>query len=225
MAGRTNVTDAVKPKVMVGLDFGTTFSGFAYAHMTEKDKIQTFYAYPSVGRVLPYCKTLTGSYYKRQSDAPGGWKLQSWGYPARSESEKDFREALKQQQAGPSDDPFQPVLGKYLCRFKLHLSKRMTEPSSATTFPGGLTVGRVITDYLREIGGFVLTVLQRHYGSTLAKNEIQWCVTVPSIWDNAAKAQMRTCMINAELVDGVDGSPTHLLLYSSLRQLHSIATG
>jgi hypothetical protein len=35
----------------------------------------------------------------------------------------------------------------------------------------------------------------------LTEQAIQWCVTVPSIWDNAAKAVMKNCMVAAGLVN------------------------
>jgi molecular chaperone DnaK (HSP70) len=35
-----------KSRVVVGLDFGTTFSGFAFAHITDPEKVYTFFDYP-----------------------------------------------------------------------------------------------------------------------------------------------------------------------------------
>jgi hypothetical protein len=195
-----------KPRVVVGLDFGTTFSGFAFAHVTDPEKVYTFFDYPKAGGEKPYCKTLTGSYYK---NVGGVWQFKSWGYPARAECARDFQAVRKQRGSG---DPLQPSLGNLLVRFKLHLASKDLGASTAKDLPPGLTVATLITDYLRAMGALVLTTLQDHYGAQLTTQAIQWCVTVPSIWDNAAKAVMKTCMASAGLVDGRDGSRHPLIM-------------
>jgi hypothetical protein len=61
--------------VVVGLDFGTTFSGYAYCHKDDPEKIFMFYEWPeqASGGGQPYCKTQTSLYYA--ADAQG--KLQT----------------------------------------------------------------------------------------------------------------------------------------------------
>jgi hypothetical protein len=39
----------------------------------------------------------------------------------------------------------------------------------------------VVTDFLREIGEFIMEHLRGKYGKHLSKEVVQWCVTVPSI--------------------------------------------
>ncbi|KAG0566540.1 hypothetical protein KC19_7G071100 [Ceratodon purpureus] len=200
-----------KPRVVVGLDFGTTFSGFAFAHITDPEKVYTFFDYPKAGGAeKPYCKTVTGIYYKNVG--PGKWQFKSWGYPARAEYARDIQAMRKQRLSGPSNDPLQPSVGAYVTRFKLHLASKDMGASSAQGLPQGLTVEMLITDYVREMGTLILKTLQDHYGAQLTKRSIQWCVTVPSIWDNGAKAMMKTCMTAAGLVNGVDGSPHPLII-------------
>lgn len=200
-----------RPRVVVGLDFGTTYSGFAFAHITEPNQIYTHYDYPKAGAVeKPYCKTLTASYYKKQ--AGGSLQLQSWGYPARSQYAQDITHAARHQHANriPREDQ---LLGTYLTRFKLHLARKDMGTSSAHALPLGLTVELLITDYLREMGALIVTTLQNNYEAQLSTEVIQWCVTVPSIWDNAAKEVMKNCMRDAGLVfNGVEGSPHPLII-------------
>lgn len=192
-----------EPKVVVGLDFGTAFSGFAFAHVSEPDKVYTFFDYPKAGGEKPYCKTLTVSYYKKQADGVGKYQLKSWGYPARAEYERDIISARRQIRSGEaSSSSLLPNVGIYISKLKLHLAS-----STVTKLPPWLTVETLITDYLREMGALILKTLRDHYGALLAKDMIQWCITVPSIWDNYAKEMMKTCMTAAGLVNGVDGSP------------------
>jgi hypothetical protein len=71
-------------RVVVGLDFGTTYSGYAFAHKSKPNDIFTFYDWAKASR--PYCKTITGIYYKPvdSSDAAGEdqYVCKSWGNPA-----------------------------------------------------------------------------------------------------------------------------------------------
>jgi hypothetical protein len=200
-------------RVVVGLDFGTTYSGYAFAHKSKPKDIFTFYDWPKASGT--YCKTITGIYYKPvgSSDAGGEdqYVCKSWGYPARLELEKDCGLLRKmrdhrQQQAPPVDVP---VLGTYLTRFKLDLVQvggdDGTASPSGIIYPPGLTVNRVISDYLREIGRFIMEHLQTHYGEQLSMESVQWCVTVPSIWSDSAKRKMKQCMADAGLVVGSGG--------------------
>lgn len=213
MASATNETVA-NPKVTVALDFGTTFSGFAYAHTADPARIHSFYDYPKVGREKPYVKTLTASYYKLRPGTEREWQLKSWGYPARVDFERDVQALRKHLKNGsPSDALPPPTLGHYLTKFKLHLAgANMQAMSSASALPEGLTKKVVIADYLREMGGLVLSHLQRKFGAHLTMAVVQWCITVPSIWNDFAKATMKSCMAAAGLVQGADGSPHPLIV-------------
>lgn len=200
----------------MGLDFGTTYSGFAFAHITEPNQIYTHYDYPKAGAMeKPYCKTLTASYYKAQQ-GPGvgsSLKLHSWGYPARSQYAHDILQTSRHRRGNLVPDVKVPSLGTYLTRFKLHLAAKDLGASSARALPPGFTPELLITDYLREMGALIVTTLQNNYGAQLSIEVIQWCVTVPSIWDNAAKEVMKTCMRAAGLVfNGVEGSPHPLIM-------------
>ena len=139
--------------------------------------------------------------------------FKSWGYPARAEYARDLQTLRKQRQSGPSGDPLlQPQVGAYFARFKLHLATEDMGASCAWGLPEGMTVDVLITDYLRELGALVVGTLRNNYGAHVTKHAIQWCVTVPSIWSNAAKATMKRCMAAAGLVGGVDGSPHPLIM-------------
>jgi len=222
-------------RVVVGLDFGTTYSGYSFAHKSKPKDIFTFYDW--VGAPTPYCKTLTGIYYKpREEEAGGGGddrKLvcKSWGYPGRAEFERDCAALRRSRNNNNSQAVELPVvIGTYLTRFKLDLqsggaaaaagngddaaakehllpssSSSSSSSSSGTLYPSGLTVNRVISDYLREIGKHVMEQLHKHYGEQLSMESVQWCITVPSIWSDSAKRQMKKCMVDAGLVMGANG--------------------
>jgi molecular chaperone DnaK (HSP70) len=223
MDGGKNGTEA---RVIVGLDFGTTYSGYAFAHKSEPKDIFTFYDW--AGAPKPYCKTITGIYYKQMAN--GELRFRSWGYPARTEFQRDCTAVRKMRGRVGDHVPVlsavdlpvhstvdlpvlspidMPVVGSYLTRFKLHLADHNSDDtaggkalSSACDLPSGLSLNRVISDYLRELGRLIIQQLQASYGKQLTMESVQWCVTVPSIWSDSAKQQMRACMVDAGLVVG-----------------------
>ena len=96
-----------RARVVMALDFGTTFSGFAHAHTAEPDQVLKFYEWPCMGKVgaKPYCKTQTSLYYEpilkhgpqyvgRSQSLPAALQLKSWGWSA--EVEKVLRLIEKQ---------------------------------------------------------------------------------------------------------------------------------
>ncbi|KAH8947183.1 hypothetical protein BDL97_11G027000 [Sphagnum fallax] len=97
-------------------------------------------------------------------------------------------------------------LGDLVTRFKLHLATTSdldaaTGPSPASDLPSSLNLSGIITDFLREIGEFLMEHLRENYGKHLSKDVVQWCVTVPSIWDDQAKQRMKACMHRAGLLN------------------------
>jgi hypothetical protein len=52
------------------------------------------------------------------------------------------------------------------------------------------------------MGNFILRQLQLHVKSDLSMQDVEWCVTVPSIWSQNPRQQMKSCMEDAGLVVG-----------------------
>ncbi|CAM6069667.1 unnamed protein product [Sphagnum tenellum] len=96
-----------------------------------------------------------------------------------------------------------PVVGSYVTPLRQHVSGSDAGPPSASNLPPGLTLNRVISDYLRAMGKFILRHLQEaHFRSDLSMEDVQWCVTVPSIWSHNPWQQMESSMVDAGLVLG-----------------------
>lgn len=91
-----------QPRVVVGLDFGTTFSGFAYAHIAEPDEVFNFQAWPdeNLGGGRPYCKTKTALFYDVNEDGGVG-ELKGWGWSALVK----YTNALQRKKAGRLVEP------------------------------------------------------------------------------------------------------------------------
>lgn len=178
-----------EPKVVVGLDFGTTYSGFAFAFKTSPADIYTHAVWPQ-SELRNYCKTKTELFYSR--DSTGNLTLTSWGCKASADQ-------IREQTALRCDGG--TAAGELVTKFKLHLAGGGNrQESSAPPLPAKLTTRIVITDYLRELSKYCMNVLQRAYGERWSMRDVQWCLTVPAMWDDHAKQLMRTCAEDAGLV-------------------------
>ncbi|CAM6014028.1 unnamed protein product [Sphagnum balticum] len=97
---------------------------------------------------------------------------------ASTEFEKDL-EAMRnlREQAATNANVLSsrdmPVVGFYVTPLRHHLSGSNAGPSSASDFPPGLTLNRVISDYLRAMGNFILRHLQIHVRSDLSMQDVQ----------------------------------------------------
>ncbi|KAL2633485.1 hypothetical protein R1flu_004964 [Riccia fluitans] len=56
------------------------------------------------------------------------------------------------------------------------------------------------TNYLRCIGKFIKKQLEGRYEGIISKKDVEWCLTVPALWDDADKQQMVDCAQMAGLV-------------------------
>ncbi|GIQ85285.1 hypothetical protein KIPB_006924 [Kipferlia bialata] len=68
--------------IVCGVDFGTTYSGFAMGHRKDKDGKVTG-QYDWKGQPVKYCKTLTQLFYEKAED--GHWTAKKWGWAALKE--------------------------------------------------------------------------------------------------------------------------------------------
>ena len=247
-------------RVVVALDFGTTFSGFAFARTAEPDKVYKFYNWPCVDKVgaKPYCKTQTSLYYepiiKHEPQCvgpthvePPAFQLKSWGWSALVDYTESACLASAALGSACDDNPngtsttaiasrlkglsvvdsegWRPweanmhnrdvistsndikqcrssssLCGFFATKFKLYLAD--LPPCHRNLIPAGLSVEVLIVDYLRCISGFILSELRLRYGNHFGMDDVQWCLTVPAIWDEKAKQTMKACAEKAGMVKG-----------------------
>ncbi|KAL2652357.1 hypothetical protein R1flu_020485 [Riccia fluitans] len=160
--GRYSVSGAA-PKIVVGVDFGTTFSGFAFALVSDAQKVYCFYDWPgqTAAGGKYYCKTQTSLRYTTGDDnTPAGeFQLQDWGWNATI----NHRKALQQQQhAHRSSSAGKNPSSHLVKRFKLLLAPKSTAPAAfeEPLVPQGLNADRTITDYLRLLASFIMERLE-----------------------------------------------------------------
>ncbi|CAM6014030.1 unnamed protein product [Sphagnum balticum] len=171
--------EVIEPRVLVGLHLGTTHSSYAYAHPFKPSPIVTCYDYWP-GEDLKRDATPTAIYYKPEvGKANGDLCFSSWGYMAWTEFQDDLA-AMRNlpEQAATNANVLSsrdmPVVGFYVTPLRHQLSSSDAGPSSASDLPPGLTLNRVISDYLRAMGNFILRHIQEvHFGSDLSMQDVQ----------------------------------------------------
>ncbi|PKC02910.1 actin-like ATPase domain-containing protein [Rhizophagus irregularis] len=160
-------------RVVVGVDFGTTYSGFAYAHKSNPNDVQ----------VYDFWKGLHGGWFKTPTvinydDSCAN--VMSWGLSALAT--KPRGRSLR-----PSSKPIE--------LFKLHLLKRGT-----TSLPDALNYKDVIKDYLKELGNYIRRRVKSHWYSLDFDSQVIIVITVPAEFDDNAIETMSECAIGANLV-------------------------
>ncbi|KAF9412390.1 hypothetical protein BGZ94_001047 [Podila epigama] len=180
--------EAPKPEgdypVVMGIDFGTTFSGVAYAVKLDGE-VHDITKWPR--HLAQYPKTPTLSLYKKDSQ-----KILDWGHAARlamlKPSAKDFC---------------------LLRKFKLQLDETLHQ----APLENGITALEAVTHYLKKLHGHVMSELNKGYMKSYEPGQYQYCLTVPAMWSDAAKNTMRRAAVGAGLIQEGD-PPNRLILIS-----------
>ncbi len=187
----------VAPVLVVGVDFGTTYSGFSYAlwdktfaegyvcdynysdfilshslhffMISAQSKVELFDVLEWPGQSVPYAKTPTVMLYD-------GNRLTQWGWPAENDREDKLEQSFVQ-------------------RVKLHLAPKNIEgrenldANAIAPLPAGTTPVRIIADYLRALKTFIFFTFDRQ-GIKVLPKDVRWCLTVPAMWDDDGKDVM-----------------------------------
>ncbi|CAG8502027.1 5999_t:CDS:2, partial [Scutellospora calospora] len=161
-------------RVVAAIDFGTTYSGFAYAHKQDPNEI---YVNTDWQEYEGRTKTPTALQYN------DNMKLENWGYPALIEKPK--RRGNKNQNKHPVE------------LFKLHLGD-LGKNNKKPKLPTGLSYQTAITDYLTEITKSLKRTLLNRWPLLDFDNQI------PAEFGAAAIATMRDCAHKAGLIQQKD---------------------
>lgn len=170
-----------KAQLIVGIDFGTTFSGVAFAFATDQEaKEDIITEWPGAGNVTKQ-KIPTVLYYDQYQ------KVVGWG--------PDIADAL-----APTGYP-KPGVQKVEW-FKLQLmtdGNTYIDPINLPPLPAGKTEIDVAADYLFKLRQAMRAQLQKTLGEVFNREErnIRYFLTVPAIWNDAGKAATRQAAIQA----------------------------
>ncbi|PUU82768.1 hypothetical protein B9Z19DRAFT_1120153 [Tuber borchii] len=164
-------------RLIVGVDFGTTYSGLAYIHTTEPDykNIEVIDSWPGRGNTN-HAKVPTEISY---SD-----KGATWGYdiPPNGIRYGFFKLLLDVNAAETQyDDP----------RLATSNPQSMESSYANIPLPPGKTAAETTTDYLKLLYTHLMKILHQRFIRTLYNTPIQFVLTTPAIWSH--EAQSSTC--------------------------------
>ncbi|KAH8145140.1 uncharacterized protein LAJ45_10920 [Morchella importuna] len=159
-----------EPKIIVAVDFGTTFSGVAFAYTDEPDDKEVISAWPSGGNRTSDKVPTEVSYDDR---APGGYR---WGF--------DIRPGQKRHQWFKLQlDPSQKLATK-----ASSLARRYP---SRTELPPGYSgdISQHVTNYLTALMKHTMGVLVKRYSQKFVDDTpIEYILTIPALCEPEAAA-------------------------------------
>ncbi|KAK9234506.1 hypothetical protein V1525DRAFT_383293 [Lipomyces kononenkoae] len=185
-----------KPTLIVGIDFGTTNSGVAYSWATGADaKEAVLSEWAGLGNMSLF-KIPTAIYYDSSGEVVG------WG-------------ANTENALSPAGVPI-PGVTK-IEYFKLLLqgqyNNRYGDLTRDLRLPPGKTAVDVAADYLSLIRMAMRMELQKALGSIFIREEqnVKYFLTVPAIWDDAAKSATRQAAVQAGFIDSINDARLSLI--------------
>ncbi|KAF0368599.1 actin-like ATPase domain-containing protein [Gigaspora margarita] len=165
-------------RVVVGVDFGTTYSGFAYAYIQEnKEKIKII-----VNEEWGNFKTLNKINTTLQYDET--YRVVNWGADALS-SEPTKRKRYK--------------LPKPVEYFKFYLGDDIPEEKKPK-LPPEVPFEKAITDFLHEMGKTMKEKVENHWPGIDFYKHVLLVFTVPAEFNENVRIIMRQCIYNAGLI-------------------------
>ncbi|KAI9308454.1 hypothetical protein BJ944DRAFT_174820 [Cunninghamella echinulata] len=164
--------------VVIGIDFGTTFSGCSYSFI-QNDEVVDIVRWPRQNNNV-YPKTPTLNFYQGNSN-----QMTQWGNAARLEMQRPTAR--------------NSVLLK---QYKLYLDENIAK--DLPPLPNGLTIVDAIADYLHAFHEHVVNELKKGFARHYGQHQFRYCLTVPAMWSDRAKATMREAAIKAGLIEEND---------------------
>ena len=177
---KKNYDNEFLKKPIIGIDFGSSFSGFSILQKKNGKDIEDNYIFTSeitlkkeTGEVVEIGKDSLFKYQNNMND---------YIYFQNLKMNLDHKKRKNVNTKGDEIiESFFPKEIKYSIKLKI-----------------------VIKEYLKKISENALNILNRkkaNTNKTYSKKDIQWVVTVPAIWNEHAKQFMRDCAKKAGMKD------------------------
>ncbi|KAK3954661.1 hypothetical protein QBC32DRAFT_76636 [Pseudoneurospora amorphoporcata] len=168
---RTKEPAPISDRLIVGVDFGTTFSGVAAVYTGTPDDVEIIKTWPGGNGITSDKVPTELSYAEVPANAPPGTApVVKWGFQ------------------------FRPEESRIRC-VKLFLDRSQKLPfyvnpkETATQLKNNKkTVVDAVSDYLTQIYKHTMNTLTRRYGeSFMASTKVDFVLTCPAVWSDAAK--------------------------------------
>ncbi|GBC08153.1 hypothetical protein RclHR1_07930010 [Rhizophagus clarus] len=161
-------------RILVAVDFGTTYSGFAFVHKENPENIETNHTWPGREGVF---KTPTALLYNETYT-----EVKSWGDLALEE-EPDYMLDDSEERSRPVE------------LFKLHISD--LKNNQKPWLPTQLGYKKAIEDYLSQMQKLIKSTIERRWPTIRFPQQIGLILTIPAEWPHNTTRIMRECAYNA----------------------------
>ncbi|KAK6505981.1 hypothetical protein TWF506_010908 [Arthrobotrys conoides] len=160
------------PEIIIGIDWGTTWTGVAWTLITEKiqnsnedAKINVIQQWPAGSRTsdkVPTEFVYTGD---------GSWENLKWGFQAQA---PDFSSRVIRWTKLLLDSDYTNLVPE--------------AQEASKKIPHNKAVTELVTDYLSALRAHITETLTAVYGPTfLKRSKLKYILTVPAIWSEKAK--------------------------------------
>ncbi|KAJ5964982.1 uncharacterized protein N7479_004858 [Penicillium vulpinum] len=154
-----------RPKLIVGVDFGTTFSGVAWGMEDSPDDIEVIQTWPGGGNITSQKVPTLSSY--RDGRMKWGHQTDQSSHPGNEhgliQGVKLLLDESQKYRYAPASDS-QEIIKE--------LNKTPVE---------------VAGDYLEKLVAHARKVLKRRFGTALQTMDLEYILTVPAVWSDKAK--------------------------------------
>ncbi|OJD36554.1 hsp70 family protein [Diplodia corticola] len=169
-------------KIIVGLDYGTTFSGISYVTSNEVsiDKIEVINQWPGTSETVSKVPTKIAYAAENKNSY-----VDKWGFTVTSNMQSYVWTKLLLDRGTALTDLDDPALKDLFGTGMLKL-------------PRDKTAKQVCRDYLKGLYDYMVTVLSKKYSPDVyAVTPVECWITVPAIWSDAAKDATRSAALDA----------------------------
>ncbi|RPB20356.1 actin-like ATPase domain-containing protein [Terfezia boudieri ATCC MYA-4762] len=166
--GAGTTVDPSSQRIIVGVDFGTTYSGVAWGYTGTPQDIHVIQSWPG-GINLTSPKVPSKIAYERDGSPP------KWGFQVKPFQNciECFKLFLDPQQKPPD----------FVSLPNIQAQLRTTSPSTTPR-----TITDVVRDYLQMLYDHTMVTLTRALGKTFVDNtRIEWVLTCPAVWSDKSK--------------------------------------
>ncbi|SPJ83949.1 related to hsp70 protein [Fusarium torulosum] len=182
--------------IVIGIDFGTTFSGVAWAYSRQPDEIEIVTSWDAE---LNHCSDVEKAPSQLYFDNNG--QDVKWGYsiPIDKEPLKWFKLLL----IDPKDLPTDVARSSQLQEARRLRKKIKKEPIE------------IIATFLRKLWDHSLNSIKRAIGvDVLKRTKLQVVITLPAIWPPYAQQRMKQAAQQSGILDGRPAGATTLQFIS-----------
>ncbi|EME49731.1 hypothetical protein DOTSEDRAFT_68491 [Dothistroma septosporum NZE10] len=179
-----NGPKSVEDRLIVGVDFGTTYSGVAAVYSATPDDIDIIKTWPG-GNGITSDKVPSELVYELPSETASATRANAAeGQAGDAATQRQIRWGFQ----------FKPEDPRLRC-IKLFLDRNQKLPhfvspleTAAQLRKCGRTVMDAVTDYLTKIYEHTMETMTRRYGEGFIKStKVDFVLTVPAVWSDAAK--------------------------------------